>query len=299
MGAMKHTERPFFFECAGDQLLGIVSLPEDAALPTVGVLIVVGGPQYRAGSHRLFVKLARHAAEQGVAAMRFDYRGMGDATGDMRSFESVNDDLGAAMRAFQEQVPSLQRIVLWGLCDGASAACMYAPHDARVAGLILLNPWVHTLEGAAQTKLRHYYLQRVFSAALWRKLMSGQVPSLRPFLTQISTLLRMRLQRLLGSDAASTAQANRTINALPLPQRTGHLLARSGAPVAVMLSDDDKVAREFEAQALPTSEWQAVQRRQWLGLQHLAEADHTVTSPEASQRLCEQTVAWIREMAQH
>lgn len=298
MGAMTHKELPFFFECAGDELLGIVSLPADTAQPTAGVLIVVGGPQYRAGSHRLFVQLARHAAGQGLAAMRFDYRGMGDATGDMRNFEGVSDDIGAAMDAFQRQVPGLERIVLWGLCDGATAACMYAHLDPRVTGLILLNPWVHTPEGAAQTRLRHYYLKRVFSAALWRKLLSGQLPQVRPFLAQVGTLLRMRMHRLLGSGAAASTQNNHATHTLPLPQRTGHLVARSGAPVAVMLSDDDKVAHEFETQALPTEAWQTVQRCPWWELQSLDQADHTVTSPEASQRLCEQTVAWVRQMTQ-
>ena len=42
-----------------------------------GMLIVVGGPQYRAGSHRQFTLLARDVAATGVPTMRFDYRGMG------------------------------------------------------------------------------------------------------------------------------------------------------------------------------------------------------------------------------
>ena len=42
------------------------------------VLVVVGGPQVRAGSHRHFVQLARHLATHGHAVMRFDVRGMGD-----------------------------------------------------------------------------------------------------------------------------------------------------------------------------------------------------------------------------
>ena len=46
------------FDCAGESLIGIVSQP--AAVPlAVGIVIVVGGPQYRAGSHRQFTLLAR------------------------------------------------------------------------------------------------------------------------------------------------------------------------------------------------------------------------------------------------
>ncbi len=84
---------------------------------------------------------------------RSDLRGdlRGDSAGDVGSFESVNDDVRAAVDAFFRQVPELRGVVLWGLCDGASAACFYAPTDARVRGLILLNPWVRTAQGEAQT----------------------------------------------------------------------------------------------------------------------------------------------------
>ena len=51
--------------------------------------------------------------------MRFDYRGMGDSTGDVRPFDDINDDIAAAIDEFFRQVPGLERVVLWGLCDGA------------------------------------------------------------------------------------------------------------------------------------------------------------------------------------
>ncbi|KAB8057318.1 hydrolase 1, exosortase A system-associated, partial [Janthinobacterium violaceinigrum] len=59
------------------RLVGILSLP--AAPGPRGVLIVTGGPQYRVGSHRQFVLLARALAAQGVPVLRFDLRGMGDS----------------------------------------------------------------------------------------------------------------------------------------------------------------------------------------------------------------------------
>ena len=100
---MTFTEHAAIFPCAGDQLLGIVATPE---LPqATGVLIVVGGPQYRVGSHRQFLLLSRALAEAGYPAMRFDYRGMGDSTGGLRDFEAVNDDIGSAIDVFQAHCP--------------------------------------------------------------------------------------------------------------------------------------------------------------------------------------------------
>ena len=39
--------------------------------------------------------------------------------------------------------PQVQRVALFGLCDGASAAAMYADRvdDPRVIQLLMLNPW--------------------------------------------------------------------------------------------------------------------------------------------------------------
>ena len=47
----------------------------------VGVLIIVGGPQYRVGSHRQFVKLSRALSQHNIASMRLDSSGMGDSSG--------------------------------------------------------------------------------------------------------------------------------------------------------------------------------------------------------------------------
>ena len=56
-------ERVLLLECEGDRLLGIVSEAAPDKDAPIGVVIVVGGPQYRAGSHRQFVQLARELAD--------------------------------------------------------------------------------------------------------------------------------------------------------------------------------------------------------------------------------------------
>ena len=57
-----------------DQSLAAVLSPGSAS---TGLLLVVGGPQYRVGSHRQFVKLCRAAAANRIPAFRFDVAGMG------------------------------------------------------------------------------------------------------------------------------------------------------------------------------------------------------------------------------
>ena len=156
-GAPLH-ESALVFPCEGDRLVGVVG----AGHRDLGVVIVVGGPQYRAGSHRQFVLLARHLAAQGFPVLRFDVRGMGDSEGAQRPFDALTPDIAAAIAALQSQQPQVRRVVLWGLCDGASAALLYLHErpDPRVQGLVLLNPWVRSEASLARTHVKHYYRQR-------------------------------------------------------------------------------------------------------------------------------------------
>ena len=139
----------------------------------LGVLIVVGGPQYRVGSHRQFVHLARALAREGYPTFRFDYRGMGDSEGALRTFEQVEPDIHAAARAFQSACPDLKRLVVFGLCDAASALLMAAERIEGLAGMILVNPWVRRSETLNAAVVRHYYRQRIlnseFGGASWRR----------------------------------------------------------------------------------------------------------------------------------
>ena len=114
---MNFDERALAFSCGDAWLYGVLTLPAQCARK--GVLILVGGPQYRAGSHRQFTLLARSLAANGVPVLRFDYRGMGDSEGEARTFEDVEDDLLCAIDKFLVEVPSVSEVVIWGLCDAA------------------------------------------------------------------------------------------------------------------------------------------------------------------------------------
>ena len=116
---MEVDEIPSVFVCNGEELLGIAHRP--AQYSRRGVLIIVGGPQYRVGSHRQFVQLARHLASAGVAVFRFDYRGMGDSDGYTTAWET-GLDIAAAIHEFIGLCPELDELILWGLCDGATSS---------------------------------------------------------------------------------------------------------------------------------------------------------------------------------
>ncbi len=169
--------RSVSFSCEGASLAGVVHRPPPPVARTedVGVVIVVGGPQYRIGSHRQFLLMARTLAEAGWPVLRFDYRGMGDSAGPFRGFMHVEADIRAAVDALCRECPQVKRVVLWGLCDAATASVFYAHTDARVVGLVAANPWVYSEAGAARAYLKHYYWRRLLSRSFWSKLVSGRV----------------------------------------------------------------------------------------------------------------------------
>ena len=276
-------EKAIRFECKGDTLVGILSHPLQGEIDA-GVVIVVGGPQYRVGSHRQFVDLARILAGNGIACLRFDYRGMGDSEGSARDFTAVEDDIASAIDAFLLHSPGLERIFLWGLCDGATAAAFYATGDQRVAGLVLLNPWVHTEQAEARVYLRHYYLRRVLSGAFWRKLLGGEFEVRRSLSDARSLLLR--------AFSRSPADGERHADdAAPLPERLRESLAGLDAPVLILLSGNDYVAQEFEDLIATERQWSPVTRK--LTIRRQRGADHTFSDPEQSRRAADMTVAWI------
>ncbi|MEE4110252.1 MAG: hydrolase 1, exosortase A system-associated, partial [Halieaceae bacterium] len=133
------TELPLTLSCDGQRMCGILHAPAEPA--ERGVVMLVGGPQYRVGSHRQFVLTARALARDGICVLRFDHRGAGDSEGEARSFEELADDLACAVSALREAAPAVREVVVWGLCDAASAAALFAHRTEYVTGVVLINPW--------------------------------------------------------------------------------------------------------------------------------------------------------------
>ena len=198
---MNAQEIPLVFDCEGNQLVGMVHLPE--RVQARGMLsIVAGGPQYRGGVCRMQVQMARHLAAAGIPVMRFDYRGLGDSEGVFRGFQDVQADLAAAIRTFLDQVPGLQEVVLWGGCDAASAVLINAWKFPEVTGIVLGNPWVHNANTGDAVAIKHYS-QRLRDKDFWRKVLRLQYNPL-PALWTVLRGSAGRLRLAVASQSAAT-----------------------------------------------------------------------------------------------
>src|SRR5207244_3810038 len=74
-------ETPVTFECKGQQLVGMLHVP-DGRGRFPAALLLHGFTASKTENHRMFVKLSRQLASQGIASLRFDFRGSGDSAGD-------------------------------------------------------------------------------------------------------------------------------------------------------------------------------------------------------------------------
>jgi exosortase A-associated hydrolase 1/exosortase A-associated hydrolase 2 len=273
-------DRVLRIACEGTDLVSVLSAP--AAPSGIGVVVIVGGPQYRVGSHRQFVELARALTRAGHHVLRYDARGMGDSDGAMQGFEAAVPDVLVAIDALLRAAPEVKQVVLWGLCDAASIALMSAAQRRAVTGLVLANPWVRDATSLANATVKQYYRGRVLQGEFWRKLLSGRIDWLASLRSLGANLLAM-----FGPTAASAAGAG------GFQARMARGLAGFQGPVLLLLSGDDLTAREFTEYTAQAPEWAGLLKAERVRTVHLPQADHTFSRRAWKARVEQETISWI------
>jgi exosortase A-associated hydrolase 1 len=280
---MNFTEQAVLFSCAGDQLLGIVAMPEQPG--KTGVVIVVGGPQYRVGSHRQFLLLSRALAAAGYPVMRFDHSGMGDSAGTLENFEASDGNICAAIGAIQHECPSVTEVVLWGLCDAASASLLYlnANCEDRVSGLVLLNPWVREESTLARAHIKHYYAQRLLQVDFWRKVVAG----------------KFGLWKAIGGFLDSLRKARQNHERISIDETLSFqekmLRGMEGfsGEVLLILSESDYTAKEFLEVVRTNPAWSDTLRKSRVTRREISGADHTFSSALWRKEVEALTINWL------
>lgn len=272
--------------CAGERLWGILARPPSGMVPKpVAVLIAVGGPQYRVGSHRQFVQLARALARHGYAVLRFDYRGMGDSEGDLRDFEHAEQDLRCGIDALARLQPQAQRIVVWGLCDAAAAALMFATTDSRVAGIVAANPWARSESSLGAARVKHYYLARLMQPEFWRKLAGGGF-DWRGSLRSLTGNLKQARRHYTG---AVDGGGN-----IGFQGRMAQGLAKFRGRLLLLVSGNDLTAMEFLQYAAASRDWNGLLSGPAVKRVDIAQADHTFSRRVWSEQVEFETIKWLQ-----
>lgn len=263
-------ETPVIFKSNNNQLVAVHHHANNSS--NLGVVIVVGGPQTKYGSHRQFVELARSLAKNNIHVFRFDYTGAGDSEGDVSSFTEIDADISAALSCFSRQVPQLERITLWGLCDAASAISLYLTTDYHplISSVILLNPWVRQPSSEAKIYLRSYYINRLMQKSFWTKLLQGKFNFLRS-----------------AHDIKSFANEAKSSVEMSFVDQMLAGLSRFKGRINIIQSENDLTGQEFKLLISQNAQWKKLQFSSYTIIDG---ANHTFSKKEWKKKVEELTV---------
>jgi hypothetical protein len=235
--------------------------------------------------------LARRWAARGMAVLRVDLPGLGDAAA--RDGERDNlvyppgvlPDLQALVRHVRERWPGAACHAV-GICSGGYHGLQLAREGAGIDGVVVVNPLTFDWPGerplveplaphkVAQEMAR--YRSRLFSLQPWRKLFAGEV--------DVRLVARLLARRLMQRLAAAGRELARLVH-LPLRNDLAGELVRATADGTVLhfvFSDNEPGEDLLHGQA-----GRAVgrlQRQRRLHLHRLDDTDHTFTGEAARER---------------
>lgn len=139
-------ERPVRFAAAGRpplMLEGILTRPQAQAdgEPHAGAVLCHPQPLSSSMADPLLIQLSGDLAANGIVALRFNFRGVGESEGQQTDGRLEPLDIAGAIDFLLNQ-PDVnpEKFCLIGHAFGAYMALAYAAHDARVRTVVAISP---------------------------------------------------------------------------------------------------------------------------------------------------------------
>jgi len=283
------------FSTNNKKLFGILHIPDGDNSPDIVILMVTGGPQTRVGSHRLYVQLARYLCANGIASFRFDYEGTGDSEGNWVGYKYAGASIQAAIDHLKSNIlRSNPNMIIWSLCDGATASLVFAAQNPdRVQALILCNPYLFHAESRAKTFLKYYYIRRVFEISFWKKLISRQF-NVKNSVRSIVNFAKTSAGEMGQTDHSFDKNFFGLEYEIPLENVIGSILDLK-QKVSYVLSTNDLAAKQFE-ELIRSKRLKHVLTRGNHAIRYIKNADHTFSSREAKDFAFHTSLLLIREI---
>ena len=292
-------ETPIHFG-ADDALFGILSTPAWVSPESPAVLLINTSANPRWGNGRIAVEIARALAADGVASLRMDAAGMGDAapqTGEVgRPYaEATTQDV---LQAVAELARRTQRpVVVFGACSGAYHAWQAACRDVHVAGMMLVNlqrfVWREgdPSDMVRRTDLRPtaFYLRNILDPRSWYRLIRADF--------DVARLIRVILMRVLRRAVAGLDPLLSAVSGGATPvgrvRKAMRALGGRGLPILYLLARNDPGVEELAAY-FGRDGWR-LRRQPNASVRMLEGADHTLSNAKVREALIQHIRAWCQE----
>ena len=269
------------FNCQASELVGILTLPAalSGPLATVVIALPAGGPQYRVGMGRQLRQLGNYLGERGIGVFRFDYRGIGDSSGEFLGFQSVADDLKCAIAAVKAELPEIKHVVLWGGCNAASAIMIHAWKFPEVTGMVVSNPFLGDHKPGSRA-MRSHYLSRVREREFWAKLFSGRY-NVSAYTRSLATHIKARFRK---PQVASPLEHTPTESKAGREQEASVLnemlegMNRFQGRCLFFLSGRSLQSREFQSLLSNSKAWKLVAKKLAIAQKILPDADQAFSA---------------------
>jgi uncharacterized protein len=129
----------FDFAGPAGRIEAILNLPAPDSPPTAAVVLCHAHPLHGGMMHfKVIFRAAKALQNQGVAALRFNFRGVGRSEGTHDLGVGEQDDARAALTELSRRVPGVP-LLLGGFSFGSVMAAKVAAGDARVKGALILG----------------------------------------------------------------------------------------------------------------------------------------------------------------
>lgn len=307
-------ERPLLFRSGEAELCGMLHLPASTVerQPDIGIVFTQSGARGRLGNTFHYPYFARRLAALGYPCLRFDPAGLGDSTGEiptgnMRDFYGqvgVGRFVGDTLAAIDELVRNVspKRVVLLGVCGGASTALLAAPRSPHVDGVILLSLPV-MLDSAQQGRLgripadyaRSYlfrlYANKLLSLKAWKRLVTRKSDT-----AQIWSWIKLSFLTRAKPSKTGAGSGERD------PVFNDHLLESLDALVArhskllLLFGQDDKLRYEWERDFYDKYWTTNPRYEECSTIHYIADCNHMFTLREWQANAMDLAAGWLQSL---
>jgi len=138
----KELREPIVLEVSGKKVFGVLHRPK-VSEKVPAVLLCHGLAGNKVGKYRAYVKLAEALVRSGIAALRIDFRGLGDSEGEFDETTpktKIDDALAALNYLFSHQDIDAQRVGIFGRSFGGTIVLEASRKNSKVKSIVVWAP---------------------------------------------------------------------------------------------------------------------------------------------------------------